>query len=216
MLAASKNPRLMDTAVVYDGDGNRVSETVGGTWTPSFYGYDGHGNVRFLENSSGTVGNTYTFDAFGTQIASTGTTANNFLYSGEWLDPNLSLYNLRARYYNALTGRFETMDPGKESCCTLRASQVGNIFDPSTLHKYVYTANNPVNRVDPTGRDFAERFLLYDIDELLEFFLKRGLSKAAQAVVCYDLSTLYAAQNPDASVERILLYEAYCLSRMGE
>ncbi len=78
--------------IVYDGDGNRVSETVGGTttkylvdminptgyaqvidelvsgavtrtyayglqrisedqqisgtWTPSFYGYDGHGNVR--------------------------------------------------------------------------------------------------------------------------------------------------------------------------
>jgi len=29
----------------------RISENqlVGSTWTPSFYGYDGHGNVRFLE-----------------------------------------------------------------------------------------------------------------------------------------------------------------------
>src|SRR5207244_6408991 len=87
------------TTMVYDGDGNRVSESVGGaatkylvdtlnptglpqvldeavngavtrtyayglqrisenqlngsTWTPSFYGYDGHRNVRFLTNSAG-------------------------------------------------------------------------------------------------------------------------------------------------------------------
>ena len=185
--------------MVYDGDGNRVSETAGGAtttylvdrlnptgysqvldelvagvvqktytcglqrisenqlasgkWTPTFYGYDGHGNARFLANSAGTVTDTYTFDAFGAQIASTGTTPNPYLYSGERFDSSLNLYHLRARYYNMLTGRFETMDPGKESCCTLRASQVGNIFDPATLHKYVYTGNNPVNRIDPSGKD---------------------------------------------------------------
>jgi hypothetical protein len=35
----------------------RISENqlVGSTWTPSFYGYDGHGNVRFLTSSSGRV-----------------------------------------------------------------------------------------------------------------------------------------------------------------
>jgi hypothetical protein len=42
----------------------RISENqfVSSTWTPSFYGYDGHGNVRFLTNTSGTAGNTYTLD----------------------------------------------------------------------------------------------------------------------------------------------------------
>ncbi len=129
---------------------NQVS---GSTWTPSFYGYDGHGNVRFLTNTSGTVGNTYTLDAYGAQIASTITTANTYLYSGERFDSNLNLYQLRARFYNMLTGRFETMDPGKETCCALRASQAENIFDPATLHKYVYAQNNPVNRVDPSGKD---------------------------------------------------------------
>jgi hypothetical protein len=110
--------------ITYDGDGNRVSETVGGTttkflvddhnptglpqvldelvngsvtrtyayglqrisenqqisgtWTPSFYGYDGHGNVRFLTNSAGAITDTYTYDAFGMQIARTGTTPNVF------------------------------------------------------------------------------------------------------------------------------------------
>src|SRR5580658_5554403 len=54
----------------------RISENqlISSTWTPSFYGYDGHGNVRFLTSSAGTVGNTYQFDAFGDPIASTGTT----------------------------------------------------------------------------------------------------------------------------------------------
>jgi RHS repeat-associated protein len=161
--------------IVYDGDGNRVSETAGGvttaylvdtlnptgysqvldelvsgsvtktytyglqrisenqlsgsTWTPTFYGYDGHFNVRFLTNSAGTVGNTYQFDAFGMPVASAGTTANAYLFSGERFDSSLNLYNLRARYYNQTTGRFETMDPGKsQSCCALQASQPDNIF----------------------------------------------------------------------------------------
>ncbi|MGC2186077.1 MAG: RHS repeat-associated core domain-containing protein, partial [Terriglobales bacterium] len=134
---------------------SRISEDqlVGSAWTPSFYGYDGHMNVRFLSNPLGVATDTYQFDAFGNQITSVGTTSNNYLFSAEQLDRNLSLYHLRARYYNILTGRFETMDPGKETCCALRAPQVGNIFDPPTLHKYAYTANNPVNRIDPNGRD---------------------------------------------------------------
>jgi hypothetical protein len=55
------------------------------------------------------------------------------------------------------------MDPGKETCCALRASQVGNIFDPRTLHKYVYAANNPVNAIDPTGKELAEDIYMYAV-----------------------------------------------------
>jgi RHS repeat-associated protein len=122
---------------------NRISENqlINGTWTPSFYGYDGHGNTRFLANSAGTITDTYTFDAFGAPIASTGTTPNSYLYSGERFDNSLNLYHLRARYYNMLTGRFETMD-----------QYAGSIFDPATLHKYIYARSNPVNRIDPRGR----------------------------------------------------------------
>ena len=51
----------------------RISENQlsGSTWTPTFYGYDGHGNVRFLTSSTGTVGNTYQYDAFDMPVAST-------------------------------------------------------------------------------------------------------------------------------------------------
>jgi len=126
---------------------NQVS---GSTWTPTFYGYDGHGNVRFLTNTAAAVVNTYTLDAYGVQIASTVTTANTYLYSGERFDSNLNLYQLRARFYNMLTGRFETMDPA-----------AGNISDPGTLHRYAYSRSNPVNLVDPTGRDFEEQALTF-------------------------------------------------------
>jgi RHS repeat-associated protein len=149
--------------LAYDGDGNRVSETIGGTttkflvddknptglpqvldetvsgsvtrtyahglqrlsenqpisgtWTPSFYGYDGHGNVQFLTNSAGTITDSYDFDAFGMPIRTAGTTANSFLYSGERLDSSVGLYDLRARYYNHATGRFWAMDPVEGGQC---------------------------------------------------------------------------------------------------
>jgi RHS repeat-associated protein len=129
---------------------SRISENqlLGSTWTPSFYGYDGHGNVRFVANSAGAITDSYTFDAFGAQIATTGTTTNPYLYGGERFDSGLNLYHLRARYYNMLTGRFETMDPlsKQNSCCKPRKT-----FDPATLHEYAYARNNPVNRIDPQG-----------------------------------------------------------------
>ena len=92
----------------------RISENQlnGSTWTPSFYGYDGHGNVRFLTNSTGTVTDTYQYDAFGRLIATTGSTPNKYMYSGEWSD-SIGLYNLRARYYNQATGRFWARDPAE-------------------------------------------------------------------------------------------------------
>ncbi len=243
--------------LVYDGDGNRVSETVGstttkylvddknptgfpqvldeivngsvtrtyaygrqrisenqlvsGSWVPSFYGYDGHGNVRFLANSAGAITDTYTFNAFGAQIASAGTTPNPYLYSGERFDSSLNLYHLRARYYNMLTGRFETMDPGKENCCALRVSQVGNIFDPRTLHKYVYAANDPVNRVDPTGRDAPEYGFLLEVEAEVNSPLswemretEYRLQKAFECVARLLANEFYAPAGYDVLLEACL------------
>ena len=101
---------------------SRISESqkIGTTQTASFYGYDGHGNVRFLTGSAGTATDTYVYDAFGLPLTTTGTTPNNFLYSGEQYDSALGAYYLRARYYNPATGRFLAMDQYE-----------GSILDPS-------------------------------------------------------------------------------------
>jgi RHS repeat-associated protein len=123
----------------------RISESqmVSGTWTTSFYGHDGAGSVRQLTNSAGVVTDEYEYDAFGNSFTKTGTTPNNYLYRGEQYDSDLGLYYLRARYYNSATGRFMSRDPYD-----------GNQFGPKTLHKYLYTAGDPVNRIDPRGRLF--------------------------------------------------------------
>ena len=125
----------------------RISENqvISNTWTPSFYGYDGAGSVRQLTSTAGAITDTYDYDAFGNKINSTGSTPNNMLYRGEQFDSDLGLYYLRARYYNPVTGRFMSRDP-----------EDGKIKEPKTLHKYLYAGGDPVNRVDPLGREEYE------------------------------------------------------------
>jgi RHS repeat-associated protein len=76
----------------------------------NYYGHDGHGSVRYLTSISGDITDTYTYDAYGNLVASSGSTANNYLYCGEQYDPQLKFYYNRARYLNPDTGRFWTMD----------------------------------------------------------------------------------------------------------
>jgi RHS repeat-associated protein len=69
--------------------------------------------------------------------------------SGEQYDSDLGLYYLRARYYNPQTGRFLSRDP-----------EDGKIKIPATLHKYLYANGDPVNRIDPRGREADEEAVL--------------------------------------------------------
>ena len=69
----------------------------------SYYIKDGLGSVRGLASNTSAVTDTYTYDAYGNATASTGTTTNAFLFTGEQWDGGVSKYYLRARYYD--TGR---------------------------------------------------------------------------------------------------------------
>ena len=66
------------------------------------------------------------------------------LYSGEAFDSRIGLQYLRARWYDPNTGRFNRLDPFS-----------GNLSDPQSLHKYLYTHGDPVNGWDPTGWEFT-------------------------------------------------------------
>jgi RHS repeat-associated protein len=116
-------------------------QPIGGTWSASFYGYDGGGNTRQLTSSTGSITDTYEYDAWGNLLNSTGTTPNAYMYRGEFFDSDLGLYYLRARWMNPLTGRFLSRDP-----------EDGIPADPMTLQKYVYADSDPVNASDPSGR----------------------------------------------------------------
>jgi RHS repeat-associated protein len=119
-------------------------QSISGTLTTSFYGYDGHGSVRFLTDSTGAITDTYDYDAYGNLISSTGSTPNNYLFAGEQFDPALGIYYNRARYYDQRQGRFWTMDEFERT-----------IADPISLHKYLYAAADPTNHIDPSGHDFS-------------------------------------------------------------
>jgi RHS repeat-associated protein len=106
----------------------------------NYYHFDGLGSTRALTDAEGKITDTYTYGAFGTLIEVTGNTLNEYLFTGQQYDNNVGFYYLRARYMNPSIGRFQTMD-----------TYEGNVFDPSSLHKYTYCNNDPVNFVDYLG-----------------------------------------------------------------
>ncbi len=133
----------------------RISQTqfINSAWQTSFYNYDGFGSVRMLTDITGAVTDTYDYDAWGNIVSSTGSTPNVYLYRGEQFDPDLQLYYLRARYFNPLTGRFLTRDPLN-----------GKMTDPRTLHKYLYAGGDPINMIDPRGRqDMVEYAIMLGV-----------------------------------------------------
>jgi large repetitive protein len=105
-----------------------------------FMHYDAQRSVRALSNAAGGVVDGYAFDAFGNALASSGSTPNDYRYSGERLDDETGLVYLRARQYDPSSGRFLGMDPF-----------LGYDSQPATLHRYSYAANDGVNARDPSG-----------------------------------------------------------------
>ena len=106
----------------------------------AYYHPDGSGSTRFLTAPSAAITDTYTYEAFGTLIATTGTTPNPYLFTGEAYDPVAGAYYLRARYYPPTLGRFLARDPFP-----------GQSPEPVSLHPYLYAQADPVNFADPSG-----------------------------------------------------------------
>lgn len=65
--------------------------------TTSYYQVDGLKTVTWLSNTAGALAQTYTFDSFGKQTASSGSLTNPFQYTGREFDTETNLDFLRAR-----------------------------------------------------------------------------------------------------------------------
>jgi len=111
-----------------------LSELISGT--TSYYEHDGLGSVSSLSNSAGALANTYTYDAYGKLTASTGTTANQFQYTGREFDSETGAYYYRARYYDQNVGRFMGEDLARFG---------------GGINFYRYVGNSPTRFVDPYG-----------------------------------------------------------------
>jgi RHS repeat-associated protein len=171
------------TAVSYVYGLGLISQDRGGQ--QSFYVADGLGSTRALADSHGLVTDQYAYDAYGRIIGQSGSTANNYLFAGEQLDPNMGLYYLRARYYAPSIGRFLTTDPF-----------AGRTIDPGSLHRYLYAGANPVNFKDPSGlaQTSAEAVTTVTLVDILASIASNALTAITELFVPRTFVTLVVQQ----------------------
>jgi RHS repeat-associated protein len=146
---------------------DRDTDNNGTLETTYYYQYDGLGSVTAITDSSGSIVQTYVYDAFGKIVNQTGSIENPYTYTGREWDEKAGLYYYRARYYDANTGRFIQNDP------------IG--FTGGDVNFYVYVQNNPVNFIDPHGLlsvDFGIGAQIGIVDITYGFFsgLKKNLT----------------------------------------
>jgi RHS repeat-associated protein len=117
------------------GPGAEIVEQIDNSNNAYYYHADQLGSIRAVTNSSGTVADSYSYDAYGNTTASSGTVLNQFKYAGEYQDAESNLYYLRARYYDPATQQFLTIDP----------------LVSGTEQPYGYVGGSPTNLRDPSG-----------------------------------------------------------------
>lgn len=125
--------------------GEPVAETIPGTGAQAGLHYlhlDDLGSIRAVTNADMTTKATYSYEAFGTHRGSPtnqATLDNAVGFAGEYQDAATGLHHLRARDYDATTGRFTALDPIAQ-----------DITDPYVA-AYAYVKNQPTVFTDPSG-----------------------------------------------------------------
>ncbi len=115
-----------------------------GSGEARYFHTDGLGSVRLLSDATGAVTDRYEYTAFGELVEHSGSDEQPYQFAGEPYDPNVGFYYNRARWLDSGAGRFVSMDP-----------ELGSLFEPISLHRYLYAAASPQHFVDPTGREFS-------------------------------------------------------------
>ena len=131
-------PALLSDATndyLYGPSATPVEQVALSSGTPSYLLADHLGSVRAITSSTGAVTASFTYDAWGNANGTSGSATTPFRYAGGYLDPSSGLYYYRARWYDAATGQFMSLDPAVAS----------------TLAPYSYVGNDPVAGTDPSG-----------------------------------------------------------------
>ena len=160
----------------YDSSGEVMgfTRTANGTDTEYFYVKNLQGDILKVITATGTEAATYTYDAWGKLLTSTGDMAdvNPLRYRGYYYDTETSLYYLQSRYYDPEVGRFINPDAFVSSGTSV-----------ASYNMMVYCDNNPINRIDPAGMFWRE---------IGDFFSKtwNGLKTWAKSAFGAESSTI--------------------------
>lgn len=107
--------------------------------TVTYFYTDPQGTVLAEADAHGNITATFDYTPYGSTAM--GTQPNGPGYTGHINDPETNLVYMQARYYDAVTGHFLSIDPVYP--------QAGNA---SNFNRYDYANNNPIRYTDPTGK----------------------------------------------------------------
>jgi RHS repeat-associated protein len=124
----------------------RIGELQAGEWAYPLA--DALGSARQWTGDAGSVDYAAGYTPYGQALWQAGSTESAWDYTGEWWDADAELLYLRARWYDVSTGRFTRRDPWE-----------GDPSQPISLQPYLYTSDNPLKYVDPTGTKPIEAIL---------------------------------------------------------
>ncbi|HEX3047112.1 MAG TPA: polymorphic toxin-type HINT domain-containing protein, partial [Bacillota bacterium] len=119
---------------IYAGNKLVAEETNG---VVKYYHGDHLGSTRLVTDASGVVVASYKFKPYGEREAYSGSFSTDYQFTGKPGIDEVGLSYFGARFYDPETGRFLSVDPGRQG-----------------LNWYAYCANNPLKYVDPNGRAY--------------------------------------------------------------
>lgn len=112
-----------------------------------FYLPDHLGSASIVTDAGGAVAEESVFYPYGQDRTRSGSFASEYRFTGKELDGETGLHYFGARYYDAGTGRFVSVDPlGAET------PQI-YISSNSSWNLYSYANSNPIRFIDPSGLD---------------------------------------------------------------
>jgi RHS repeat-associated protein len=139
--------------IAYETDGNDAI-TAEYTYSPEQYGeliseyrngetythyYDAQGSTLAMTDETGHVTDRFTYNAWGQEVARTGTTDTPWRWIAEfgyYFDSQLDSFTIRRRSYVAQISRWTSIDPAE-------------FID--SLNRFLYAISDPLNQTDPSG-----------------------------------------------------------------
>ncbi len=125
----------------YEAGGARVAVRTGSS-TLNFILTDHLGSTSITTTSTGVLSTDNRYKAWGELRYASGTLPTKFTYTGQY--SNVAEFGLMfygSRWYDSYLNRWIQPD-----------TIIPNPFDPQSYDRFSYVRNNPVNRVDPSGR----------------------------------------------------------------
>ncbi len=160
-------------------------EQISGGGSVNYLHHDQQGSTRLLTSSTGAKEATFTYDAYGNLTGHTGTATTPLGYDAQYTSPDTGLIYLRARVYDPATAQFLTVDPAVES----------------TRELYAYASDDPVNRADPTGKEWTASQFSHEFTKRLAAINKRLGRLTGKGVELFEEVAMYKFYKTKSELE---------------